>query len=40
MTATLPWAETRGEATRAKRKILENIFAVGGIVGFETDELL
>ena len=31
MTAILPWAATRGEAARAKRKALANMFAVEGV---------
>jgi hypothetical protein len=30
MTASLPWAATRGDAARARMKSLENMFAVVG----------
>jgi hypothetical protein len=30
MTATLPWAATNGDAARAKRNALVNMFAVVG----------
>jgi len=32
MTATLPWAATRGDAARARMKSLENMFACDGVV--------
>ena len=31
MTAILPWAATRGDAARARTRILANMFALGGI---------
>jgi hypothetical protein len=38
ITAILPWAATRGDAARAKRKALVNMLAVVG-VGLRIDNL-